>query len=138
LSAPIIVAQASAVHGDLERGQRAHRKAAQLELELAATTQELEQTQAALDKKSSLLRSANEAIEQLRRDVQAAGAIHRHRADELRSRYKGLLEGELDRHLETIQRAADMTPPRGSVIIERVEILLETLKRELKWLKNSE
>jgi hypothetical protein len=142
LPAPIIVAQANAVHSDLERLQRAHREATQrvakLEPELAATTQELEQTQAALDEESSLLRTANQTIEQLRRDVQAAGAIHRHRADELRSRYKGLLEGELDRHLETIQRAADLTPPRGSVIIERVETLLETLKRELKWLENLE
>jgi hypothetical protein len=142
LPASIIIAQANAVHSDLERLQRAHREATQqaakLESQLAATNQELEQTQAALDEESSLLRTAKQNIEKLERDVMAAGAIHRHRADELRSRYKGLLEGELDRHLVTIQRAADMTPPRGSVIIERVEILLETLKRELIWLENLE
>lgn len=142
LPAPIVVAQAGAVHDHLERVQRSHREAAQrvaqLEEELAATSEELVQTRAALDKESSLLQTANHTIEQLQLDLQAAGAIHRHRADELRSRYKGLLEGDLDRHLETIQRAAGMIPPRGSVIIERVETLLETINRELKWLNDSE
>lgn len=142
LPAPIIVAQAAAVNGEIDLLERsrgeAERKAGQLEQNLSTTNEELTETQAALEEESRLLISAQQRIDQLEKDVQAAGAIHRHRADEIRSRYKGILEGDLDRHLRTIQRAAEMDPPRGAVIVERVETLLGTLKRELKWMEDLE
>ena len=142
LPTPIIVAQAAAFHSELDHWKQAHTEAAQqieqLQEKLKAKSAEANDTQSALEEETKLLNEANQTIRQLKLDVKASGAIHQHGAEELRSRYKGLFEGNIARHLETIQSAADMSPPRSSVIVERVETLLSTLQQELKWLKDSE
>jgi hypothetical protein len=138
----ILIAQAAAIHREIDQTKRSLLESETLASELGKTlierNQELEETQAALNEEISLLEKAEELNRQLAEDVKAAGSIHRHRLDELRSRYKGLLEGEFDKHLKNIQLGAEMEPPRVAVIIERVETLLRTLKKELKWLEPSE
>lgn len=66
--------------------------------------------------------------------MQAMSDYHKYLADDLRSRFKVFLEGDLNRHLTTIKVAAEMNPPRVQVIIERAEILLESIERELNKL----
>lgn len=100
--------------------------------------QELQETKEALDEEAQLLNEERKISDQLRRDVMTAGSIYKHKLDETRGRYKGLLEGDLGRHLKTIQTCVEMDPPRAKVAIERVETLLGILNRELKWLNDSE
>jgi hypothetical protein len=142
LPAPIVVGQADSIHNALTTFKHAlliaNTRIENLVNELSQLTQQFKETNESLEQKSTLLDTANHNITQLQADVLSAGAIHKHKADELRSRYKGILEGDIDRHLRTIQLAADMNPPRGNVIIERVETLLGTLTRELKWLEDTE
>lgn len=136
-----LIAQAAAIHSEISQDKRfldeSRTRVLELSKTLAERTQELEETQVTLDKEIRLLSEAEALNQQLAEDVKAAGSIHRHRLDELRSRYKGLIEGELERHLKNIQRGAEMDPPRVEVIIERVETLLRILNRELKWLEPS-
>ena len=106
--------------------------------QLNSTKQELKETENALTEESGLLNEAEATIEQLRSDVTTAGSIHKFNLDNTQARYKGLLEGDLERHLKMIQTCSEMEPPRTKVIIEKVETTLNLLKRELKWLKDSE
>lgn len=106
--------------------------------QLNSTKQELKETENALTEESGLLNEAEATIEQLRSDVSTAGSIHKFNLDNTHARYKGLLEGDLERHLKMIQTCSEMEPPRTKVIIEKVETTLNLLKRELKWLKDSE
>lgn len=69
-------------------------------------------------------------IEQLKQE----GDIQKCRIDELRSRYK-CLGGEVTRHLETILLAASRG--KSEVVVERAEILLDRIKRELEWVENA-
>ena len=142
LPASVIVDQAGKINEEILKLKQSLEKISDevriLEESLDERSQELEDTESALEDETALLRDAEKAIGQLELDVRAAGAIQRHRADELSSRYRGLLVGELDRHLKIIQRSTEMNPPRSAVIVERVETLLGTLKREIQWLENSE
>jgi hypothetical protein len=105
---------------------------------LDSVKQELKETENALEEESDHLKKAEDTIKQLRSDVQTAGSIYKFKLDNTQARYKGLLEGDLDRHLKLIQTCSEMEPPRTRVIIERVETTLNLLKKELKWLKDSE
>jgi len=142
LPATVIVSQANSIHNALASAQyallTANSRIDELVDELSLLTKQFDNTRNELSLKTLSLINANDKITQLQSDVKSAGSIHKHKADELRSRFKGIMEGDIDRHLRTIQRAADMNPPRANVIIERVETLLETLTRELKWLEDTE
>jgi hypothetical protein len=61
--------------------------------------------------------------------------ITRHRLDYLRAGIFGLLEGELSRHLKTIQTCLEMEPPRIAVAMERVETIQALVARELNRIK---
>jgi capsule polysaccharide export protein KpsE/RkpR len=61
--------------------------------------------------------------------------ITKHKLDDMRARFIGLLEGDLKRHLDTIQTCLNMEPPRIAVAIERVETIQAIIKRQLDCIK---
>ena len=151
-SFPAIIATGIPAGIQIIQGGTLHERFEKLTTDLAATgdrlgetearnkelKQELHETKEALDEEIQLLNKEQAITEKLRRDVMTAGSINKHKLDEMRGRFKGMLEGDLGRHLKTLQTCVEMDPPRTKVAIERVETLLGILNRELKWLEDSE
>lgn len=117
---------------------QAQARISELEESLRLNNQELGETKDALAEEARLLVAANDTIENLRKDVATTGNIHKHKLDDTRARVTGLLEGDLSRHLNTIQTCVSMEPPRVGVANERIDTLQEIIEREIKWLKSSE
>jgi hypothetical protein len=61
-----------------------------------------------------------------------------HRLDETRGRLKGVLEGELSRWLQNAYEASAAEPPRTTVIQERLEMAIATIRRQVEWLRTSD
>ena len=76
--------------------------------------------------------SENRSLEQKIRDDQA---ISIHEKGELRGRSRVFLEKKLTPLLETAHEFSELEPPRKSIIIERLEMAMEEIRREIEWLK---
>jgi hypothetical protein len=87
------------------------------------------------------LRGVQTALEQRVERAEALNADiqidFRHRVDQLRSRVRGVLAGELSRWLETAYDASVAEPPRSQVIQERLEQAIALIRREIEWLGTS-
>ena len=56
---------------------------------------------------------------------------HRYKMDELRGRIRGMLQGQLTRHIQTALDASRLDPPYTAAIQERLEDALRLIKKEL-------
>lgn len=79
----------------------------------------------------------NEQCKILSRDLEDQQAVARQSRRALRSRFNGLLQGDISALVRDAQDAA-APPIRAHVILDRLETLGTLIKKETKWLESSE
>lgn len=115
-----------------------NRKIRELEEELGRSRSALERLEGALSHEQEMVTELKSEIEKAAEHHTAISNGFRHRISETKARLRGFLEGEASRKLTTALEATRMTPPRVTVIDERLEDVLQAFERELQWLRHSE
>lgn len=102
----------------------------------------LEREQASLHDEVNQLRSQNEKLsgecEDLRRRELERQEGGDHRVLELRSRSTAFLNRLADGQLTIAMEAAKLIPPRPTVVIEKLELGISAIKKEVQWLQSSD
>ncbi len=83
--------------------------------------------------KTSLAHSEDEKTS-LEQKIEHAQAVSTHGKEELRGRSRVFLEKKLTPLLKTAQEFAELDPPRKNIIVERLEMAMEEIRREIEWL----
>lgn len=74
----------------------------------------------------------------LQKKMEHQKAISAHEEGDLKGRFRVFLERKLRPLLETAHEFAELDPPRKSIIVERLEIAEEEIRRETEWLKSTD
>jgi hypothetical protein len=101
--------------------------------ELTATTVDLKSRIESLE---ADLREKDTRISELRQQLDDLQTAWLHRHDEMKSRIRGFLEGELTRWLQNASEAADADPPYLPVIQQRLRSSLNGIQSQLQWLSS--
>ena len=82
-------------------------------------------------------KQAQEEVEKLRKQAIELQDGFQHKLDTLRSRMRGVFNGELSRWLQTALDATQANPPFTGAIRERLEESLNLIQKESQWLQPS-
>jgi superfamily II DNA helicase RecQ len=87
---------------------------------------------------SAKLKASEDERASLEKRVEHQQAISAHGEGELKGRARVFLEKKLSPLLETAHEFAELDPPRKSIIVERLEMAREEIRREIEWLKSTD
>jgi len=87
---------------------------------------------------SAKLKASEDERASLEKRVEHQQAISAHREGELKGRARVFLEKKLSPLLETAYEFAELAPPRKSIIVERLEMAIEEIRREIEWLRSTD
>ena len=74
----------------------------------------------------------------LEQTIEHQQAISAHGEGELRGRSRVFLEKKLSPLLETAHEFAELNPPRKNIIVERLDMAKEEIRREIEWLRSTD
>ena len=123
-----------------ERQQREneHKRAQGLQAELIEANQKLQRKEAEnLGLSANLERAENEK-KTLEQQIKHEQAVSIHGKGELKGHSRVFLEKKLIPLLETALEFAELDPPRKNIIVERLEMASEEIKKEIEWLKSTD
>ena len=105
--------------------------------------QKLEDIQTELSKNYKTTKNLEETIDTLAegnklltKQIEDIQAVSNHAASELKGRSKVLLEHKITELLKQALEFSELEPPRTNVTIERIEMALAEIRRELSWLRS--
>lgn len=84
------------------------------------------------------LKVSEDETASLEKKIEHQQAINAHGKGELKGRSKVFLEKKLGPLLETAREFAELDPPRKSIIVERLEMAREEIRREIEWLRSTD
>lgn len=87
--------------------------------------------------KTNLAHSEDERTT-LEQKIEHDQAVSTHGKGELRGRSRVFLEKKLTPLLETAHEFAELDPPRKNIIVERLEIAMEEIRKEIEWLRSTD
>jgi hypothetical protein len=146
ISKPLALSAALKVYAELRSSQASFvRQIAEARVEtervaadLATTAHQLQDQEQYAQTKNEELTQLRGFFEELQKDLVAHAATSRHDMQMLKARLKGVLDGDLSRWLKTAYEASNAVPARTNVVTERLEQVLDAIKREVQWMESSD
>ncbi len=105
---------------------------------LGACKIELQRANERLDSLRDELATLRAENESLSRQVASQKALNSHGEGELRGRARVFLEKKLKPLLRDAHEFAELDPPRKSIIVERLEMAQEEIRKEITWLQSTD
>jgi septal ring factor EnvC (AmiA/AmiB activator) len=105
--------------------------------QLRKSSAELERKEEAIAGLTANLKASADERASLEKKIEHQQAISAHGEGELKGRCRVFLEKKLSPLLQTAQEFAELDTPRMNVIIERLEMAREEIRREIEWLRSS-
>ncbi|QBQ53824.1 hypothetical protein [Nitrosococcus wardiae] len=99
---------------------------------------ELERKEGEIADLRAKLKASEDERAFLEKRIEHQKAISAHREGELRGHSRVFLEKKLSPLLETAHEFAELKLPRESIIVERLEMAREEIRREIEWLRSTD
>ena len=106
--------------------------------QLKAAREELGRKEEEIAELKSKLRMSEDEKVSLEQTIEHQQAINAHGEGELKGRSRVFLEKKLSPLLETAHEFAELDPPRKNIIVERLEMAKEEIRREIEWLRSTD
>ncbi|OQW91639.1 MAG: hypothetical protein BWK79_16420 [Beggiatoa sp. IS2] len=117
-----------------QRRQKEYERAQALQKRLDEAKNELSGKEQRIVELLSNLEQSKVEKESLEKKIQDIQTVNTHRKSELKGHCRVFLDKKISPLLEDALEATNLEPPRKNIITERLEMVKEEIKREIKWL----